>query len=641
MISKATIEEVKNRMDVTEVVGDFVTLKKSGSGYKGLSPFTNERTPSFMVSPSKGIFKCFSSGKGGDSISFIMEIDGLSYTEAIRFLAQKYSIAIQEDEPSEEYKAEQDLRESLFIILNFAKEYFKNNLWHTDEGKSIGLSYFTERGFDKETIESFDLGYALDSWDGLINAAKKAGYQEEFLEKSGLKIVKENKEYDRFRGRVIFPIHNITGKVIAYGARILKNAPNQPKYINSPETELYQKSHILYGIYQAKNTVRNEENCYLVEGYTDVISLYQAGIKNVVASSGTALTDDQINLIKRFTKNITVLFDGDRAGVKASMRGIDMILKGGLNVKAVPFPEGEDPDSYCKKLGGAAFSEYLVDNAKDFISFKADLYLEEGKNDPLKRAEAIREIVESIALIPDPIQRTVYIQQSSVLLGVEESILINEQNKILIKANREKRTYTPEPEPELPLPPEFEEEPKPSGIKDVIAIQERESIRMLINYGADLIKNSEGEELNLTEYFISEAEDIEFANPVYRKIMGIFKGKLAQGEVIDFNYLMDLDDEEVKQAAVDLGSSRYEISPLWNDKYKIIVTHERDVLKNSTYRNILRLKFRMVQKLVEENMSKLKESKDEGEMDELMSIHQDLKKMEMSIAEILGNVTVK
>lgn len=638
MISKATIEEVKNRMDIYEVVGDFVSLKKSGSGYKALSPFTNEKTPSFMVSPAKGIFKCFSSGKGGDAITFVMEVDGLSYIEAIRYLAQKYGIQVEEEEQSEEFAAKQDLRESLFIILNFAKDYYKDNLWKSDEGKSIGLSYYRERGFDDQTIRDFDLGYAFDSWDGLIKAAEKGGYNQEFLEQSGLKIVKEQKAYDRFRGRVIFPIHNITGKVIAFGARILKNAPNQPKYINSPETELYQKSHILYGIFQAKNPMRNEDNCYLVEGYTDVISLHQAGVHNVVASSGTSLTEDQIKLVKRFTDNITVLFDGDQAGIKASMRGIDMILAGGLNVRAVKFPEGEDPDSYCKKLGGAAFKAYLDENAQDFISFKAGLFIEEGKKDPIKRTEAIKEIVQSVALIPDPIKRTVYIQRSSELLGVEESVLVSEQNKLLIKTSREKRR---ESIPDVPLPELPEVEEKRTGIQEIIAIQERESIRMLINYGADIIKNAEGQDLKLIQYFMSESDDIAFETPVYKKILEVFRDRLSEGEVIDVEYLLAHGDQEVKKAAVDLAANRYEISPHWHEKYKIFVPHERDALKNATYTNILRLKFRVIQKLIEENVGKIKDCESDGEIDELLSIQKDLKQMEMAIAGVLGNVTVK
>lgn len=641
MINQVTIDEIKSRMDIYEVVSDFVRLKKSGSSFKGLSPFTNEKTPSFMVSPSKEIFKCFSSGKGGDAISFLQEVDGLSYVEALKYLAQKYGIAVEEDEMPENFAEEQSQRESLFIILNFAKEFYKRNLHDSDEGKSIGLSYFKERGFSEETIEKFDLGYAFDKWDGLIQQAKQEGHNEEFLEKAGLKIVKEEKQYDRFRGRVIFPIHNMTGKVIAFGARILKNDKNQPKYINSPETELYHKSNILYGIFQAKNTIRNEDNCYLVEGYTDVISLHQSGIHNVVASSGTSLTEDQIKLIKRYSDNVTVLFDGDAAGMKASMRGIDMILEGGLNVKAVSFPEGQDPDSYSKELGPDAFVEYLGDNAKDFISFKAAIFISEGKNDPLKKADAIKEIVHSISLIPDAIKRTVYIQECSNLLGIEESILITELNKLLIKkskdgARKEERTQTVQPT-QIEEALAKEEVDKPS-LSTFIELQERESVRMLLNYGAELIKLEDETNQHLIDYFIAECDDLEFETPIYKKIVELFKSRLLDGFIVDSKFLMESTDVEIKRIAVDLMTEKYEISPNWGDKYQIIVPHEKDTLKSATYRNILRLKSTVVRKLMQDNMSKIKSAKDEKETSELLNIQNDLKKYEMSIAEILGNV---
>lgn len=639
MISQATIDEIKSRMDIYEVVNDFVRLKKSGSSYKALSPFTNEKTPSFVVSPSKGIFKCFSSGRGGDAINFLQEVDGLSYVEALKYLAQKYGIAVEEDEMPENFVEEQGQRESLFIILNFAKDYYKNNLHQSDEGKSVGLSYFKERGFSGETIDKFDLGYAFDQWDGLIQEAKKKGHNEDFLEKAGLKIVKEQKEYDRFRGRVIFPIHNITGKVIAFGARILKNVKNQPKYINSPETELYHKSHILYGIFQAKNAIRNEDNCYLVEGYTDVISLHQAGIHNVVASSGTSLTEDQIKLIKRFSDNVTVLFDGDNAGLKASMRGIDMILEGGLNVKAVAFPEGEDPDSHAKALGPEGFKTYLTEYAKDFIGFKASILVEDGKSDPIKKAEAIREIVQSISLIPDPIKRSVYIQECGNLLDIEESVLIHELNKLLINrrrdaANKEQRAERTDQVVDVLV----EDKKEKPNLSNVIAMQERESIRMLLNYGAELIQGSGEQDLHLIDYFLSESEDLEFETPVYKQILDLFKEKLAEGAIIDANYLLASTNGEFRKVAVDLMTEKYELSPQWKDKYKIMVPNERDVLKNATYTNILRLKFKIVKKLMQENMEKLKESKDEPETNELLMAQRNLKKYEMSIAEILGIV---
>lgn len=649
MIKQSTIEEIKSRMDIYEVVSGFVRLKKSGSGYKGLSPFSNEKTPSFMVAPVKGIFKCFSSGKGGDAISFMMEIDGLSYVEALRYLAQKYGIEIIEDEKSVNYEEEQSKRESLFIILNFAKNFYNKNLLESDEGKSIGLSYFRDRGFDDDIIKTFELGYAFDQWDSLIKAAKKRGFNDDLLEVSGLKIVKENNEqYDRFRGRVIFPIHNMSGKVIAFGARILKIIENQPKYINSSETDLYHKSKILYGIFQSKNAIRKEDNCYLVEGYTDVISLHQAGIKNVVASSGTALTEDQVKLIKRFTDNVTMLFDGDSAGVKASMRGINIILEEGLNVKVVPFPKGRDPDSYSRELGGEIFKTYLSENAKDFISFKTDTFLKEGKNNPLKKTEAIREIVQSIALIPDTIKRTIYIQQCSLQLGIDEDILIREQNKLLIKKNQERNnkaknaalndTYIVE---------EIEErEDKKNDFSNAIALQEKESIRILINYGADIILiNGEEEntqiEQSVINFYLNEFEYIEFETPIYKKILEIFKSKLKEGVIIDSKYLMTSDNQEIKKETASLIADKYEVSKYWDKKYNIPIPDEKDNLKSAIYTNVARLKFRIVRKMIEENIKKLKVSESEKITDELLDIQTDLKEKEMSIAEILGNVTIK
>lgn len=628
-------------MDIYEVISDFVPLKKSGSSYKALSPFIDEKTPSFMVSPSKNIFKCFSSGKGGDAITFLMEVDGLSYVEALKYLAQKYGVAIEEEEKDENYVHAQNERESLFITLNFAKNFFVEQLWESNEGKNIGLSYFKERGFEEDTIKNFELGYSLDQWQGLTDAAKKKGYKDEYLEKTGLKIVNENKAYDRFRGRVVFPIHNVSGKVIAFGARTLKSNEKGPKYINSPETELYTKSRILYGMFQAKNEIRNQSNCYLVEGYTDVVSLHQAGIKNVVASSGTSLTEDQIKLIKRYTDNVTVLFDGDRAGIKASMRGIDMMLVGGLNVKAVPFPDGEDPDSYSKKIGGSQFKIYLEKEVQDFIRFKTDIYLT-GNTDPIKRAEAIREIIESVSLVSDPIKRTVYVQECSSLLGLEESTLLTEVNKILIQKSRNKDNKFVPPEPELPSIPDILPEENTATSRDgIIEIQEKESIRILLNYGAELVQDFGGDDTHLVNYFLTESEDVEFTSPICIEILELFKEKLNEGKILTVQDLLGHEDAAVKKMAVDLSAERYEISPNWSDKYQIFIAHERDELKNSALKNILRLKFRIIQKMIADNMSKIKSAESDQEIDEYLSIQTGLKSMEMSIAKSLGNVTVK
>lgn len=415
-----------------EVVEDFLPLKKKGTNWWALSPFTNEKTPSFAVNPAKGIFKCFSTGKGGDSITFIMEMEGVGYIEALKHLAAKYGIEIEQEEQTPEQLANQTLKESLYAALSFANKYYQDLLRTSDEGKSIGLSYFRERGFRANTLDTFELGYSLDEWNAFEEHALKNGFKSEILVAAGLVLEKEDtkRRYDRFRGRVMFPIHNLSGRIIGFGARTLKK-DKQAKYLNSPESEVYHKSDVLYGIFQAKKAIRNQDNCYLVEGYTDVISLHQAGIENVVASSGTSLTDSQIRLIQRFTPNVTVLYDGDAAGIKAAMRGVDMLLAQGLNVRVVQFPDGHDPDSYVQAVGGEAFQKFLQEEAKDFILFKTRLFLAESKDDPVKRGEAVRDIVRSIAKIPDPIKRTVFYQQCSDLLGVGEELLAQEGDRII------------------------------------------------------------------------------------------------------------------------------------------------------------------------------------------------------------------
>lgn len=642
MISPKTIDEIKSRMDVVEVVSDFVQLKKSGSNYKALSPFTQEKTPSFFVSPSKQIFKCFSTGKGGDAISFIMEVDGLSYIEGLKYLAKKYNVELEEELTSDEDQQKYNERESLFIILNFAKDYYKGLLWENEEGQAIGLSYFKERGFTEETIKAFDLGYSLDIWDGLIKATKDKQYNEDLLEKAGLKIVKENRSYDRFRGRVVFPIHNVTGKVIAFGARILKKAENQPKYINSPETELYQKSKVLYGISQAKQEIRIEDNCYLVEGYTDVVSMYQNGVKNVVASSGTSLTEDQIKLISRYTSNVTVLFDGDKAGVKASLRGIDMLLEGDLNVRAVSFPDGEDPDSYAQKMSTSAFQNFLKEESVDFIVFKTDLLVKDTKNDPVRKAETIRDIVTSISKIPDPIKRTVYIKECSDLLDIDEAVLVTEQNKILVREQRSSQTKAQQ-ESVDELVSEALDKPTIAklGLEDAISVQERECIRMLLNYADQQVKDEEDNDELFISYFLHELEDVAFETPVYQEILQHFVVHLKEGQLVNQQVLMGKVSEDAQKQMIDILADRYEISSLWHDKFKIIVPKEVDSLKKSAFTSVLRLKFRLVQKMIKANMEKLIEDKPDKNEEDILRMHNELKKLEISIASELGNVTAR
>jgi DNA primase len=643
MIHPSTIDEIKNRIDIVEVVGDFVTLKRSGSSYKALSPFTNEKTPSFYVVPSKGIFKDFSSGKGGDAITFVMEVDGLSYVEALKYLAGKYGIEIKEEEQSDEAQQAQNKRESLFIVLNFANEYFQRVLHTSDEGKSIGLSYFKERGFTEETIKKFELGYSKELWDGLLNEATQKGYNKELLAEAGLVIDKEGKNYDRFRSRVMFPIHNVSGKTIAFGGRKLSSTDKSAKYINSPETELYHKSKVLYGMYQGKNAIRKEDNCYLVEGYTDVISMHQAGIENVVASSGTALTENQVKLIRRYSENVTVIFDGDQAGIKASMRGIDLLLEGDLNVKAVALPEGEDPDSYAKQLGASGFREYVAEEAQDIIRFKTKVLMDDTGNDPVKKAGVIKDIVSSITKINDPVKRTVYIKECSDLLGIAESVLVAEQNKILISNRRNQKRDEPEAptfEDMPPFPMDQEELIDKLDIGKIIEYQERESIRVLVNYGKSKIQTREMQDQNLIDYFLNEADEIQFTNETYRRIVDVFREKLNQGEVIDGEYLLNHEDEEIRKTVIDLSADKYEISENWSEKYKIHVPRETEFLRDVTYTNVLRLKFRIVQQLIQEETEKLKHATNEAEVDELLDDINELKMVSVEIAKILGNVLV-
>lgn len=634
---------MKGRLDILDVVGDFVTLKRSGQNYKALSPFTNEKTASFYVVPSKGIFKDFSSGKGGDGITFVMEHEGMSYVEAIRYLAKKYGIAIREEQTSEEALHQSD-RDSLYILMNYAKDYYKSSLFDTDEGRSVGLSYFRERGFNDRIIEKFELGYSINEWDHFSKRALHDGYSLEMLEKAGLVIKKEKEKpdnfrvYDRFRGRVIFPVHGIAGKVIAFGARILTKEKDQPKYINSPETEIYHKSNVLYGMFQAKNAIRREDFCYLVEGYTDVISMHLADVDNVVASSGTALTEEQIKLIRRFTENVTVLFDGDAAGIKAAIRGIDLVLKGGLNVRIVLLPDQEDPDSFSRKMGSSEFKKYLVDHTKDFISFKIDLYAKDSSADPIKKAEAIRDIVTSISLIPDPIKRSVYIQETSQLLKIQEAVLLSELNKIVISDRRKKAEDQSRDErrnAEAPLIEEISHSTK-TDINTIVRLQEKESMRLLLNYA-----ESHYDDQRLLDFMLTELEDVEFTDPVYKEIYEAYKSGAARGEVLDTLYFMENGSNEVKQAVADLTTARYETSKHWSDKYHIFFPHEREVIHDLAYSNVLRLKFRLIQKLTEDNLAQMKLATNDEDLEKYFTIHEQLKGAEKDLANLLGIVVPK
>lgn len=630
-ISQKTIDEIKNRIDIYDVVSDFLQLKRSGQAWRAKSPFTEEKTPSFYVVPHKGIFKDFSSGKAGDSITFVMEHEGLGYQDALKYLANKYSIDIEEDSGGQQAQEVRDERESLFIILNFAKEYYRKNLWENEEGRSIGLSYFKERRFTDEIIQKFELGYSLNDWNAFENEALARGYQKEYIEKAGMVVARDDgKRYDRFRGRVMFPIVNYTGKTIGFGARMLGKEKNQPKYLNSPESPVYQKSHVLYGLFQSRQAIRKADNCYLVEGYTDVISMHQHGVENVVASSGTALTTDQIRLIKRITENVTVLFDGDEAGIKASLRGIDMILEEGMNVRAVTFPPGEDPDSYAQKLGTMTFREFLKDNSVDFLIFKARLLSADTQGDPVKKANSINSIVESISKIPDPVKRAVYLKESSQELDMDESVLIAEMNKIIIKRKREKIPADGQKEQIIPEA-EFTHE-QPVEKTDALSVQERECIRLLLNYGFNEVEN----QYKLYDHYLEELAGIEFKTPVYREILDIFRENIEQGNILDLDdYYLISPDHIKKEILKNLDSSKYTVSDRW-EKFQIFVKTESDDLANAFVNNILRIKFRKVKEMLVHNREEIKNTSDPDLENELLKLNIELKKLEMEFAKPLG-----
>lgn len=658
-INPETIERIKQTADIVEVVGDFVSLKKKGANYSACCPFHNEKTPSFNVNPVRQIYKCFGCGAAGDSIKFIMDIDGVGYGEALRYLADKYSIEIEEEEVTNEEVVRQNARESLYIILNFAKNFYQEQLLQSKEGQNIGLSYFKERGFSHDVIKKFELGYSLDQWDALSKQAVEKGFSTDILEKAGLLIHKEGAKtggYDRFRGRVIFPIHNVTGKVIAFGARILKTDKNQPKYLNSPETEVYHKSEILYGISQAKNAIRQLEHCYLVEGYTDVISLHQAGIENVVASSGTSLTTEQIKLIGRFTKNITILYDGDIAGVKAALRGLDLVLEEGLNVSIVLFPDGNDPDSFVRQVGAEEFKSYIKKSAKDFITFKTETLLQDAGNDPFRMAAVIGEVVNSIIKIPDAIKRQVFFHRTSEMMKVDEQMLISEGNKLLRK-NSKAPERSPRPSGSIPqgpseihpgsgtqgpgdfdFPPPDLFEPateSPASLqRSKLYYQEEAFVKLLVLYGTKDVEPG----TTVCEYVLREINGIDFKDSIFAHLLTLFREHHAQNSILDTNYFLNHREAEVRNLTIDWLTPKHELSELWIEKFEIYIPVETDVLDKTAYINILRLKKAFIEekmKLCQEQQLKVKT---EEEQIAVMKEYLYYKGISMAAAKELGSV---
>ncbi len=668
MIAKETIEKVLDAARIEEVVGDFVDLKKRGTSLIGNCPFHNEKTPSFHVSVAKGIYKCFGCGVGGDSLKFVMELEKYSYPEAIRYLADKYGVPIEEVKRSPAQLAAQDKRESLYVLSSWAGKYFKEELWTSVLGQTIGLSYFKERGYREDIIKKFELGYSPDQWTALSDAAISDGFHKDYLTAIGLSIVRDDGNiYDRFRGRVIFPIHNLTGRVIGFGGRTLKTEKSVPKYVNSPESEIYHKSEVLYGLNFAKKTIIDNDVCYLVEGYADVISVHQAGIENVVSSSGTSLTSGQIRLISRFTKNVVILYDGDAAGIKASLRGTDMLLEEGLNVKVVFFPDGNDPDSYVQKYGSTEFKTYIDSHQEDFIFYKTNILLKDTGGDPIKRAEVIREVVQSISLIPDEIKVSVFIQQCSNLLDIEERVLLTELNKMRIqkaKTNEKKnvsignRPNSASPSPvsqigaEMP-PADFfltDLERAEIGVSGVEAtqiitpeiLQEREIVRILLNYGAELASWEGDGDVPIAPYILSALDDVSFEDRPSAFIIDIFKKKAEDYEIPDAKFFFSHQDKDVQDIAINCVTSPYELSPNWNDeKRKIYVSQEREHLQELSIQAIYRIKKRKVEREMNKIREELKKETDTDDLEILLSKYQKLKEAEKLLAGFLGNIIVR
>jgi DNA primase len=624
-----------------EVIGEFVTLKKRGANYIGLSPFANERTPSFTVSPAKGIFKDFSSGIGGSAVTFLMEHEKFSYPEALKWLAKKYGIEVEETVEAPENREAENHRESLLIVTGYASKFFQDSMWDTNDGKAIALSYYKERGFTEATIRKFELGYSPDQWEAFSSQAIRDGYKQEYLEETGLSVKRENGTlYDRYRGRVMFPIHNFTGRVIAFGGRTLKTDKAVPKYVNSPESEIYHKSNVLYGLFHAKKAIREQDNCYLVEGYADVISVHQSGIENVVASSGTSLTVEQIRLIGRLTKNITILYDGDAAGIKASLRGLDLILEEGLNVKVVSFPDGHDPDSYVRLLGSSAFKNYIEQTKKDFVIFKTNILLRETDGDPVRKAEVIRDIVETIAKIPDFIKVELYIKQCSQILDIGERSLLAEVNKI--KNEKRKKYYDQQIKEAEKERIEIKEESLPKNLANPEdETQEKEIIRLLVTYGHQLINWDGIANTYIGNFIIAEIGDVVFENSLRKQFIENYTKDIDEGNIRNDIYYINYPVLPIANLAVELLLSPYVLSPNWLELHKINTNDETKDMKSTVLGAIFHLKKQKIARILSDLRKQLKSCEIPDEQDIILSQYNHMKKVEKSIADYLGIVILK
>ncbi|MDX1940616.1 MAG: DNA primase [Saprospiraceae bacterium] len=653
MISQKSVQEVLDTAKVEDIIGDYVQLRRRGANLIGLCPFHNEKTPSFSVSPTKNIYKCFGCGRGGNAVQFLMEQENITFPEAIRNLAQRYNIELEETETSQEAIQERQYADSLYIINEYAQSFYQDQLLNTDRGKSVGLSYFKQRGFREETIKKFGLGYASERRDAFTLKAINDGYNIELLRKLGLVTQYDN---DFFRDRVMFTIHNVSGKPVAFAGRILQKDAKAPKYINSPETDIYNKSKTLYGLYFAKKAIRQEDECILVEGYTDVISLHQSGIENVVASSGTSLTEGQIQLIKRHTPNVKILYDGDFAGVKAALRGLDMVLEQDLNVKIVLLPEGEDPDSYLEKVGETAFRTYIAEQAQDFITFKTSLLLKDAGNDPVKKAALVKDIVATIGKIPDPVKRAFYIQECAKMMNIGEQILVGETNKVLVQtlkkqqqrreaapvAREDKEEWISEGGVEVLVP-----QPKPQENQYIgDEFQEKDIVRILIA-GGDTIFDEEDQE-TVAEYIIRNIEDVleEFDNKLYQKIAKITLNQLLDKLPVNPQFFIQHPDSEISKLAIDLLSFPYEFSENWEKRWEIFLLQNKpeENFSEDSVQSLRRFKLRKIMRMCDRNLQKIQSLTQPEEVEQLMAhmkVQQKLTTMRNELAEQLGTVVLK
>lgn len=639
LISQQTIQQILSRIDIIEVIGGFVRLKKRGVNYLGQCPFHNEKTPSFTVSPTKEIYKCFGCGKSGNTISFLMEHEKYSYAEALKWLANKYNVEVEETNVSPEAKLQQQSADSLYIINSFAQKYFSEILFSHEQGRDIALSYLKERGFREEIIEKFQLGYCLQERDAFAKAALQAQYNLDFLQKSGLVVVRDERPSDNYRGRIIFPVHNQSGKILGFGARIIAKNDKAPKYINTPENEIYIKSRILYGSYFARQAIDRNDECLLVEGYTDVISLHQAGIENVVASGGTSLTPDQLRLVKKYTNNLTIIYDGDAAGIKAAMRGLDLALEEGLNVQLVLIPDGEDPDSYVNKVGPSQFREFIQNNKKDFILFQLDVSLKEAGNDTAKRSIVVNTIAETIARInkaEDFTKRGDYIRQSAELLKIEESGLLNLVNKHI-------RDKIAKQENKNPDPPVIFTENATAEDNDILSLLQRDElheraiVRCLIEFGLKTWSDNQ----RVADFILEESEQSLIEDASLMQIVGIYKTWYQNGiEPTDKNFLY-YEDQQISTAVVSLMDFPYELSPNWKEHFEGKILTRDELYREEIISTVNYLKLRKIKKMIEENQRDLDKISSVEEQMVVIQTHQHLKQMEIELLKSLGTVILK